>query len=130
MREFDRIKVERLRASQQKLSAIADIVDKGILFVSNDGKISFANKAFSGAFDTGGKTVVGLPLNRVVESEEIGRALDELRKKPKDRTLTDIRIRFGDSGYKARVDMVPIISPDVDLLETMIVFDSLQKKRL
>ena len=130
MREFDRIKVERLRASQQKLSAIADMVDRGILFISTDGKISFANKAFGSVIDTGGKTVVGLPLKKVVESEEIAHALDELQRKPKDRTLTDIRIKSGDSAYKARVDMVPIISPDVELLETMIVFDNLQKKRL
>lgn len=130
MREFDRIKVERLRASQQKLSAIAETVDKGILFVSNEKRITFANKAFTRLLYTGEKTVVGLPLNRVIESEEIGLALDELEKKPKDRILEDLRIRSGDSGYRTTVNIVPIISPEVDLLETMIVFGDIQKRRI
>ncbi len=130
MREFDRIKVERLRALQQKLAAIAEIVDKGILFVSNENRITFVNKAFIRLMNIGEKSVVGLPLNRVIESEEIGLALEEFEKKPKNRTLEDLRIRSGDSWYKAVVDMVPIISPDVDLLETMIVFNNIQKKRI
>jgi PAS domain-containing protein len=130
MREFDRIKVERLRASQQKLAALAETVDKGILFVSNERRITFANKAFTKLLNTGEKTVVGLPLNRVIESEEIGLALEELEKKPKNRKLDDLRIKSGDYGYKTTVDMVPIISPEVDLLETMIVFSNMQKKRI
>ena len=80
--------------------------------------------------NTGEKTVVGLPLNRVIESEEIGLALEEIEKKPKDRTLEDLRIMSGDYGYKTTVNMVAIISPDVDLLETMIVFRNIQKKRI
>ena len=130
MREFDRIKVERLRVSQQKLSAIAETVDKGILFVSNEERITFVNKAFARSLNAGEKTVVGLPLNRVIESEEIGLALDELEKKPKDRTLEDLRIRSGDSVYRTTVNIVPIISPEVDLLETMIVFGDIQKRRI
>jgi hypothetical protein len=66
----------------------------------------------------------------VIESEEIGLALEELEKKPKNRKLDDLRIKSGDSGYKTTVDMVPIISPEVDLLETMIVFSNMQKKRI
>jgi len=46
MREFDRIKVERLRASQQKVAFLSDIVDKGIVFVSKENRITYANSLF------------------------------------------------------------------------------------
>ena len=130
MREFDRIKVERLRASQQKVAFLSEIMDKGVVIVSNENKVTYANSAFIKGLNIGEKTIIGLPMNKVIETEALDEALEGLKNKPKNATIEELRIKSGDSGYKTKVDIVPIISTDVNLMETMIVFHYIQKKRL
>jgi PAS domain-containing protein len=130
MREFDRIKVERLRASGQKVAFLSESIEKGIVFISAENRITYANSSFLKGLNIGDKTIVGLPLNKVIENEDLDGILEELRQKPKNRTIEDLRIRAGDTSYKTKVDIVPIISSDVGLMETMILFQSIQKKRI
>jgi transcriptional regulator with PAS, ATPase and Fis domain len=130
MREFDRIKVERLRALQQKVAFLSEIAEKGIVIVSNENKITYANSLFIKELNIGDKTIVGLPINKVIENEMLADVLEDLKEKPKNKTIEGLRIKSGDSGYKTKVDLVPIISTGVDLMETVIVFHYIQKKRL
>ena len=78
----------------------------------------------------GEKSIIGLPMNKVIENEALDEALEGLKNKPKNATIEELRVKSGDSGYKTKVDIIPIISTDVDLMETMIVFHYIQKKRL
>ena len=130
MREFDQIKVERLRAFQQKVALLAEMTKKGMVIVSSDNKITFANSHIIKSLDIGDKTIVGLPINKVIENEELDALLDELQEKPKNHLLEDLRIKAGEFVYKAKVDIVPIISSDVTLMKTMLIFYYIQKKRL
>jgi len=130
MKEFDRIKVERLRASQQKVAFLTEIMDKGIVILSNENKVTYANSIFIRGLKLGEKSIIGLPMNKVIENEALDEALEGLKNKPKNATIEELRVKSGDSGYKTKVDIIPIISTDVDLMETMIVFHYIQKKRL
>jgi hypothetical protein len=130
MREFDQIKVERLRAFQQKVTFLAEMIGKGLMIVSNENKITYANSHMIKSLGTGDKTIVGLPITKVIESESLESVLDDIRTKPKNQTIEDQRIKSGDVSYKTRIDVVPIISSEVTLIETMLIFQSIQKKRL
>lgn len=130
LRDFDRIKVERLRTTQQRITFLSEIVDKGIVTISNENRIIYANSHFIDLLNIGEKTVVGLPINRVVENEYILKALEEIKEKPKNQVLDDLKIKSGDTVYKTKVMIVPIISSEVELVETMIIFDYIQKKVL
>lgn len=130
LREFDRIKVERLRAAQQRIAVLSDMVEKGIITVSPENRIIHANSHFVDLLNIGEKTIVGLPINRVIESEEVLKVLEEVKEKPKDRVLDEIKIKVGERFYRAKVRIIPIISTSVELMESMIVFDSLSKKVL
>jgi PAS domain-containing protein len=130
MRSFDRIKVERLRASQQKITALSEAVEKGLIIVSSENKITYANSHFVKLFNLGEKTVVGLPLGRVIQNEALDHALEEVKQKPKNQMLEDLKMKSGEVLYKTKVSVIPIISSDVSLMETMIVFDYISKKML
>jgi signal transduction histidine kinase len=130
LREFDRIKVERLRAAQQRIAVLSEMVEKGIITVSPENRITYANSHFIDLLNIGEKTIVGLPINRVIESEEVFKVLEEVREKPKDRVLDEIKIKVGERFYRAKVRIIPIISTNVELVESMIIFDSLSKKIL
>ncbi|UCB46982.1 MAG: hypothetical protein JSV25_06070 [Spirochaetota bacterium] len=130
MREFDQIKVERLRTSQQKVAYLAEMTNKGIVIVSSDDKITYANSHIIKSLDIGEKTIVGLPINKVIENETLEEVLDNLKTTPKNQTLRDLRVKSQDAEYKTKMDLIPIISSDVMLMETVIIFQQLQRKRL
>jgi hypothetical protein len=130
MREFDQIKVERLRTSQQKVAYLAEMTRKGLIILSSDKKISYANSHIITHLNIGEKTIVGLPINKVIESETFEEVLDSLKTTPKNQTIEDLKVKSWDVGYKIKVDVVPIISSDVTLMETMIIFHQMQKRRL
>ncbi len=130
LREFDRIKVERLRAAQQKLNFLSESIEKGLVIVTSDNKISYVNSHFKKLLNIGDKTIVGLPLSKVIENETLLKVLENLGDKPKNQVLEDLKIKSGDIIYKTRVTVVPIISTNVELMETMILFDYIQKRVL
>ena len=130
MRAFDRIKVERLRSSQQKIAALSEAVEKGLLIVSNENKITYANSQFIKLFNIGEKTVAGLPLSKVIQNEVLDQVLEEVKEKPKDRILNDLRMKAGEVMYKTKVSVIPIIDSEVSLIETMVIFDYISKKVL
>lgn len=130
LREFDRIKVERLRAAQQTVAFLSEAIGKALIILSNEGKITYANSQFGKSLNIGEKTISGLPINKVIENEKLLATLEELKEKPKNQVLTDLKIKKGEVVYKTKIRIFPIISSEVSLMETMIIFDSLQKKVL
>ena len=62
--------------------------------------------------------------------EEITTEVEQIKEKPKNMVLEDLRIKVGETVYKTKVTIVPIISSEVMLMQTMIVFDYIQKKVL
>ncbi|MCK4804267.1 MAG: PAS domain-containing protein [Spirochaetes bacterium] len=130
MREFDKIKVERLRAYQQKLTALSEAAEKGLLVLSNGNKITYANSHFKKLLNIGEKTIVGLPMETVVQNEELINSLESLSDKPKNRVLNDLKVKSNGVVYKTRATVIPIISSEVQLMETMVIFDYIQKKVL
>ena len=130
MKEFDRIKVERLRASQQKLAALSEMCDRAIVVLSDEMKIIFVNSHFKNLLNIGEKNIMGIPVGSVIENEKLEKALDDLDQKPKNQILKDVKVKAGDATYKSTITVVPIISSDVRLMETMIIFDYIQKKVL
>jgi len=130
MREFDRIKVERLRAFQQKISYLAEAIDKGLLVISGENKISYVNSHFMKLLNIRDKSIVGLPVNKVIQDEQFLNALNELKNKPKNQVLDDLRFKVGDVSYKTKVNFVPIITSEVELIETLVIFDYITKKVL
>src|SRR3972149_9212941 len=93
VRDFDRIKVERLRASQQKINALSEAMEKGLLLVSNEGKIYYANAHFKKVLNLGEKNIVNLPLEKVIQNDKLQKVLGEIREIPKDQVMNDIKIR-------------------------------------
>jgi signal transduction histidine kinase len=130
MREFDQIKVERLRTSQQKIAALSEMMGKGIMILSSENKVTYVNSDVIKSLNLGEKTVAGLPINKVMENEELENTLIDLKEKPKNKVLEDLRIKSGENVYKAKLNIIPIISSEVNLMETMIVFDYISKKVL
>lgn len=130
LRAFDRIKVERLRAAQQEFNVLVEALDKGMMVVDAERKIKAVNSHFRRLFNTGDKTVVGLPLTSVLRSGDVEETLTEVEGNPKNRDLEDIRIEANEVTYKTTVRIIPVISSDVALMETMIIFDYIQKKVL
>jgi transcriptional regulator with PAS, ATPase and Fis domain len=130
MRQFDKIKVERLRTSQQKVAALSEAIDKGVMVISSENRISFANSHVIKLLNIGDKTVIGLPINKVIENETLQNSLEELRNKPKNQVLEDLRIKYDEIVYKTKVTVIPIISSEVSLMETIIIFDYITKKVL
>jgi len=130
LKEFDKIKVERLRAQQQQIAFLSEAIEKGIIKVTDENRITYANSHFIKLLNIGEKTVVGLPINKVVENELILQALEDLRDKPKNQVLDDLKMKVGEVVYKTKVTIVPIISSEVTLMETMLLFDYIQKKVL
>jgi len=130
LRKFDKIKVERLRTYQQKITALSEAVEKGLIIVSDENKITYANKHFIKLLNIGDKTVVGLPINKVMENDLLQNALNELKEKPKNQVLNDLRIKAGEVVYKSKVMVIPIISSEAYLMETMLIFDYMTKKVL
>jgi hypothetical protein len=130
MREFDQIKVERLRAFQQKVALLAEMTKKGMVIVSSDNKITYANSHIIKSLDIGDKIIVGLPINKVIENETLEEVLNNLKSTPKNQTLEDLRVKSWDVEFKTKIDLVPVISSDVTLMETIVIFHQLQKKRL
>jgi hypothetical protein len=88
------------------------------------------NTHFIKLLNLGEKSVIGLPINTVIENESIIHVLEEIRDKPKNQVLEDLKIKSGDTVYKTKVTIVPIISSEVTLMETMIIFDYIQKRVL
>lgn len=130
MREFDKIKVERLRASQQKIAALSEAAEKGLLVLSNEMKIIYANSYFKKLLNIGEKTIAGLPVEKVVQNEELIDSLESLREKPRDQVLNDLKVKSNDVVYKAKAAVIPIINSEAQLMEIMIIFDYIQKKVL
>ncbi len=128
LRDFDKIKVERLRASQQKLMFLSEAMEKGIVILSEEYKINYVNSAFVKAFNIGDRTVVGLPVGKVIENDTVLETLEEIKTKPKNQVLEDLKIKTGETTYKVKVTVVPIISTEVTLMETLILFDYIQKR--
>lgn len=130
VRLFDHIKVEKLRALQQQVSFLSETIDKGIIILTEENRIDTVNTEFRNLLNIGDKTVAGLPINKVVENEAILDALEQIKEKPKNLVLEDLKIKAGETVYKTKVTIVPIISSEVTLMQTMIVFDYIQKKVL
>jgi PAS domain-containing protein len=130
MRRFDKIKVERLRASQQKIQFLAEALDRGLLFLSSENKITYANSQFKKLLNIGEKTIIGLPIDKVVQNDQLINALLDLKDKPKDQVLDDLKLKSGDVVYKTKTLIVPIISSEAELMEIMVVFERIQKKVL
>jgi transcriptional regulator with PAS, ATPase and Fis domain len=130
MKVFDRIKVERLRASQQKIVALSEMCGRAIILLSDKMKIIYANSHFKNLLKIGEKNIIGLPVDSVMENEKLVNVLNGLEDKPKNQVLTDLKIKSGDVTYKSTIAVVPIISSDVRLMETMVIFDYIQKKVL
>ncbi len=130
MREFDKIKVERLRAYQQKLAALSEAAEKGFLMLSNEMKITYANSHFKKLLNIGEKTIVGMPMETVIQNEEFINSLESLSDKPKNHVLNDLKVKANGVVYKTKAAVIPIISSEVQLMEIMIIFDYMQKKVL
>jgi transcriptional regulator with PAS, ATPase and Fis domain len=130
MKVFDKIKVERLRAAQQKISALSEMCDRAIIVLSEEMKIIYANSHFKNLLNIGEKNIMGIPVESVLENEMLITALNGLEQKPKNQVLKDVKVKSGDVTYKTTITVVPIISSDVRLMETMIIFDYIQKKVL
>jgi len=130
LREFDRIKVERLRAAQQKVTFLSESIDKGLIIINNEIKISYANSHFKKLLNIGDKTIIGLPLSKIIENEDLIKILESLGKNPKNQVLEDLKIKSGNVVYKTKVIIVPIISSTVELMETMVIFEYIQKRVL
>jgi len=130
MRVFDKIKVERLRASQQKIAALSEACERALVVLSEDMKIVYLNSYFKKLLNIGDKNVIGLPVGSVVQNDQLVKALDGLKEKPKDQVLNDLKIKSDEIIYKTTITIVPIINSDVRLMETMIIFDYIQKKVL
>jgi signal transduction histidine kinase len=130
VRDFDRIKVERLRASQQKINALSETMEKGLLLVSNEGKIYYANSHFKKLLNLGEKNIVNLPLDKVIQNDKLQKVLGEIREIPKDQVLNDIKVRAEGAAYKAKVSIIPIIDSEASLVETMLIFNRISKKIL
>lgn len=128
VKEFDRIKVERLRASQQKINAISEVMDKGILMLSPEGKIYYANPALKKALNLGEKNVANLPVEKVIHNERLMQALDDIRDIPKDQVLSELKLKAGETLYKAKITIVPIIDSEASLVETMLIFNRISRK--
>jgi signal transduction histidine kinase len=128
VRDFDRIKVERLRASQQKINALSETMEKGLLLVSNEGKIYFANGHFKKTLNLGEKNIMNLPLDKVIQNDRLQKVLGEIREIPKDQVLNDIKIRAEGVSYKAKVSIIPIIDSEASLVETMLIFNRISKR--
>jgi signal transduction histidine kinase len=130
VRIFDRIKVERLRALQQQVAFLSETIEKGIILVSTENRIESVNTHLRKMLNIGDKTVAGLPISKIVENEDILEALERIKETPKNQVLDDLRIKVGETVYKTGVIIVPIISSEVSLMQTMILFDYIQKKVL
>ena len=130
VRVFDRLKVEKLRALQQQVAYLSESVEKGIVVLDEEDRIEWVNSHFRKLLNIGDKTVAGLPIHKIVENESILGALTEIRDKPKNRVLDDLKIKAGDTVYKTKVTLVPIISSELTLMKTMILFDHIQKRVL
>jgi hypothetical protein len=130
VRDFDRIKVERLRSSQQKINALSEALEKGMLLVSNEGKIYYANGHFKKLLNLGEKNIVNLPLDKVIQSDRLQKALEGLKEIPKDLILSDIKIRTEGAAYKAKVSIIPIVDSETSLVETMLIFNRISTKVL
>jgi transcriptional regulator with PAS, ATPase and Fis domain len=130
MRVFDKIKVDRLRASQQKIAALSEASERALAILSEEMKIIYTNSHFTKQLNIGEKNIIGLPIESVVQNDQLVKVLDGLREKPKDQVLNDLKIKSGEITYKSAITIVPIISSDIRLLETMIIFDYIQKKVL
>jgi PAS domain-containing protein len=130
VREFDRIKVERLRTSQQKITALSENMEKGVILLTGENRVSYVNGQFVKLLNIGSKTVVGLPIEKVLENEQLDNALIEIRKKPKDQILEDLKIKSGEAVYKAKLTVIPIISSELAVMESIIIFDYISKKVL
>ncbi len=130
MRVFDKIKVERLRAFQQKIAALSEASEKALIILSEEMKMIFTNSHFITLLNIGEKNIIGLPVESVVQNDQLVKVLDGLKEKPKDQVLNDLKIKSGEVTYKTSISIVPIISSDVRLIEIMIIFDYIQKKVL
>jgi len=128
VRDFDRIKVERLRASQQKINALSDAMEKGLLLVSNEGKIYYANGHFKKLLNLGEKNIVNLPLDKVIQSERLQKVLGEIKEIPKHQVLNDIKVKAEGAASKAKVSIIPIIDSEASLVETMLIFNRISRK--
>jgi signal transduction histidine kinase len=130
VRLFDRIKVEKMRALQQQISYLMESSDKGIIILTEENRVDAINSELRKLLNIGDKKVAGLPIIKLVENEEILEALEQIREKPRNLVLEDLKIKVGDAVYKTQATVVPIISSDVSVMQTMIVFDYIQKKVL
>ena len=65
-----------------------------------------------------------------IENEIMVDTLNNLSDKPKNQVLSDLKIKAGDANYKAKAILIPIINSEASLMETMIVFEYIQKKKL
>ena len=84
-------------------------------------KIIYTNSHFIKLLNIGEKNVIGLPVESVVQNDQLVKGLDGLKEKPKDQVLNDLKIKSGEITYKTAITIVPIISSDVRLMETMII---------
>ena len=82
------------------------------------------------AFNIGDRTLVGLPVGKVIGNETVLETVEGMKDKPKNTVLDDLKVRVGDTGYRVKATVVPIISTEVTLMETMILFDHIQKRVL
>jgi signal transduction histidine kinase len=130
VRLFDRLKVERMRALQQQISFLMERMDKGIIILTEENRVDSINTELRKLLNIGDKKVAGLPIIRLVENEEISEALEQIKEKPKNLVLEDLKIKVDETVYKTQATIVPIISSDVELVQTMIIFEYIQKRVL
>lgn len=130
LREFDRIKVERMRVSQQKFSFLSEEINRALVVIDHENRISHVNSKFTELLNIGNRSIVGLPVDSVIENEKLMEALEQVKQKPKNQVLEDLKIKSDNGTYKTRAALVPVLTSEVSVMETMIIFDYIQKKVL
>ncbi len=130
LRKFDQLKVERLRAAQQKISFLSEAMNKGVVVLSRERRISFVNSHFNRLLNLGDKSIIGLPIEKIISDERFLKTLDMLEEKPKNTQIDDLKIKVDNVIYRTKVMLVPIISSELKLEEVLVIFDYIQKKVL
>ena len=98
--------------------------------MSRERRIRFANSHFNRLLNLGDKSIIGLPIDKIISDERFLKTLDMLEEKPKNTQIDDLKIKVDNVIYRTKVMLVPIISSELKLEEVLVIFDYIQKKVL